>query len=446
VTSIEQRRPDSILSIIFPIVVVFLFAVFTGLPEFIPGIGAVRPIFFIGALGLIAVGVTGRFGKVISTPIGKAITAFTVWFIICIPLSMWRGGSLVAFEDHWSKSFLAFVLTAGLISTASESKKIFNTIAYGAGFLAVAALVFRNYTSDGRLSMPGGRYSNSNDLAWTLLLGLIFLSYLYMQNRGTRKLVALVLAVPVLLALSKTGSRALLIGTAVLFLYVFFQASGATKAKMIVAVPIMFVALIMVMPTQLRDRYTTLFEKRDPSELTAAELDAANSSEVRLELLMDSITLTLNHPFFGVGPGNFEVAQSNLAVSRGEPYGLWHVTHNTYTQISSETGVTGLLIYIVFLIQCWRVMSSIIRKKYVSKDVRIMAKTLRAAFLVMVTVAFFESFGYESSLPIIAGLMTALSFVAHDQRPRPKSTEELAPAPAVLPEPEYEPAWSGRLY
>lgn len=444
----ERRQPDAILSLIFPIVVAFIFAIFTGLPEFLPGIREARPIFFIGALGLIAVGVTGRFMKVLSTPVGKALTLFTAWFLLCIPVSMWRGGSIQVFTDHWSKSFLAYVLTAGLISTALECKKIFHTIAYGAGILAIAALVFSRYSEDGRLEMPGGRYSNSNDLAWTLLLGLIFLCYLFMEGKGMRRVTAAVLALPVLLALSRTGSRALLIGSAVLFLYVFFRASNANRAKMVVALPVIFIVLIVMMPHELRDRYTTLFEKhKDPSELSAAELDAANSSESRLTLLKDSVILTLNHPFFGVGPGNFQVGQANLAIARGEGGGLWHVSHNTYTELSSEVGIIGLLIYFGFLIQCWRVLSAVIRKKRsISKDVRVMAMTLQAAFLVLVTVAFFESFGYEASVPIVAGLITALSTIAGQQRRRPVVQEELPPPPEPTYEPEYEPAWSGRLY
>ena len=445
-TSNEQRRPDSILSAVFPLLVVFLFAVFTGLAEMIPLLRSVRPLLFVGALGLIAAGVTGRFMKVVQSPVGKLLTLFTVWFIICIPLAVWRGGSLGVFEDYWSKSYLAFVLTAGLVSTAAESKKIFHTIAYGAGVLALLALGAHSYSMDGRLGLPGGRYSNSNDLAWTLLVGLIFLAYLYLQSKGTRKVIALALAVPVLLALSKTGSRALIFGVFVLFVYVFLQSSGATRAKLIVAVPVLFVCLVVMMPKQLQDRYTTLFDRRDLSEKTAAEVDAAGSSEARLELLMDSVHLTFSHPFFGVGPGNFQVAQNDLAIRRGEPYGLWHVTHNTYTELSSEMGFTGVLIYIAFLVQCWKVLSSIIRRKYVSKDVRVMAKTLQAAFLVMVTVAFFESFGYDTNIPIVAGLITALSFIAQGQRPRKSTPDITQEAPAQLPEPEYEPAWSGRLY
>lgn len=448
----ERRRPDFVLSIIFPLLVVFLFSVFTGLTEMIPGAGSVRPLFVIGGLGLIALAVTGRVGKVISSPIGKILLVFTIWFILCIPLSIWRGGSLIVFEDYWSKSFLAFVLTAGLISNAAEARKIFHTIAYGVGFLACFGLARHTYTMDGRLMLPGGRFGNSNDLAWTLLVGLIFISYLYLQGNIGRKILALCLAAPVLIALSKTGSRAILIGAAVLCLYVFVKASGATKAKMIILVPVLCVGLVMSMPKDLLKRYTTLFgESHDSSgQLTAreemAKVDAAGSSEARLQLLMDSVYITITHPLYGVGPGNFQVAQNDLAIKRGQGYGLWHVTHNTYTELSSETGLIGLAIYVAFLIQCWRVLTSIIRKKYVSKDVRMMARVLQAAFLVMVTVAFFESFGYDTNIPIVAGLICALSFVAQSQRPRKSLQEKIEEPPAQLPEPEYEPAWSGRLY
>lgn len=441
----QQKRLDPVLGIIFPILEIFLFAVFTGLPELIGFLRATRPVLFIGILGLLAVAVTGKFMRIISSPIGKILTLFTIWFIICIPLAIWRGGSLNTFTDYWAKSFLAYVLVAGLVTTPEESRKVFHTIAYAVGLLAILSLAAHSYTDDGRLMLPGGRYSNSNDLAWTLLVGLIFIAYLYMQGNIFRKVIALGLGAPVLLALSKTGSRALLIGTAILCFYAFVKASGATRVKMIIAVPIVLVGIVMTMPTELMDRYTTLFIKQSSAQ-TEAQVDAAGSSETRLALLMDSLYLTATHPIFGVGPGNFQVAQNDLSIKRGVGMGLWHVTHNSYTELSCETGIPGLLIYWAFLFQCWRVLSSIMRRKYVSKDVRLMAKTLQAAFLVMVTVAFFESFAYDVNIPIVAGLITALSTIADRQRPSRSTQNTKEEPPPPLAEPEYEPAWSGRLY
>ena len=75
-----------------------------------------------------------------------------------------------------------------------------------------------------------------------------------------------------------------------------------------------------------------------------------------------------------------------------------------------------------------------------------MAKTLQAAFLVMVMVAIFESFGYDANIPIVAGLITALSFIAQQAAARQNRVASGGTVPPALPEPEYEPAWSGRLY
>ncbi|MGC2108518.1 MAG: O-antigen ligase family protein [Candidatus Korobacteraceae bacterium] len=441
----EQRRPDPVLGIIFPILLVFLAFVFTGAPELVGFLRSTRPVLFVGVMGLLAVAVTGKFMRVVQSPIGKVLTAFTIWFMICIPMAIWRGGSIQTFTDYWSKSFLAYVLVAGLVSTPQEARKVFHTIAYSVGILALLSLAAHAYTEDGRLYLPNGRYANSNDLAWTLLVGLIFLAYLYMDGNVFRKVVAAALAVPVLMALQKTGSRALMVGAAMLILYAFIKSSGANRIKLLIVVPALMAVIIVTMPKELLERYSTLFGKH-VTQLSEAQVDAAGSSETRLQLLKDSLYLTVVYPLFGVGPGNFQVAQNDLAIKRGKAGGLWHVTHNSYTELSCEVGIPGLLIYLIFLVQCWRVLSSIMRKRYVSKDVRLMAKVLQAAFLVMAVVAFFESFAYDVNIPIVAGLITALSFIAQRQKPLKSAPRPEEAIPPALPEPEYEPAWSGRLY
>jgi O-antigen ligase len=208
-----------------------------------------------------------------------------------------------------------------------------------------------------------------------------------------------------------------------------------------------FLLLLMVIPGQVRDRYTTFFKPKDAQRVTNADLAAVGSAESRLTLLKDSIELTLFHPIFGVGPGNFAVAQNDLALSRGQVRGNWQVTHNTYTQLSSEMGIIGLLIYLAFLYQSWAILRSITRKgrtKNYSRDVHLMAETLRAAFLVLLTVAIFDSYGYNINIPVLAGLITALSYIALRDRRALEDARKVAEEPAVLLEPAYEPALSER--
>ncbi len=68
-------------------------------------------------------------------------------------------------------------------------------------------------------------------------------------------------------------------------------------------------------------------------------------------LLRQSIQMTFEHPIFGVGPGVFAAASWDERKRAGIGAGNAQVTHNTYTQISSETGIPGFFFFIatVFL-------------------------------------------------------------------------------------------------
>lgn len=57
------------------------------------------------------------------------------------------------------------------------------------------------------------------------------------------------------------------------------------------------------------------------------------STMMRLNYWQEALKIIIQHPFFGVGPGNFNSALSRYA-------------HNAYLQIWSETGIAGLLSFI----------------------------------------------------------------------------------------------------
>ncbi len=232
----------------------------------------------------------------------------------------------------------------------------------------------------------------------------------------------------------------------------FLQSSAKNRMRIAIGAPVIFLTLAVVLPSTLRDRYLTLFQSGQPSgfqnqatdEQSKELIAAAGSSEARLKLLKDSITITLHHPLFGVGPGNFPVEQNNLAVARGED-GMWHLPHNTYTQISSEMGFPGLILYIVFLYQIFKLLTSIVRSRQTGAgwaDLRAMATMLRGTFVVLATVAMFDSFPYNADVPIMAGLAAALGMIAQNLRAAERSQGPAVAPPASLPEPQPEPVWT----
>jgi O-antigen ligase len=335
------------------------------------------------------------------------------------------------------------VLVAGCILTVEQSKTIFKTIGYSVGVLAIVALVLRGHDNTGRLGLLNTRYENANDFAWTLILGLSFLTFFLLRGNRREKLIALFLSAPILLALVKTGSRGGMIGLGMLAFVGYFQASRALKTKLALGIPVLLALLVAATPGDIRSRYTTFLSAG--GKTTQLEATAIGSSEARLQVLKDSIYETFTHPVFGVGPGDFAVAQNTLALARGESRGLWLVTHNTYTQISSEMGFPGLIIYLVFLYQCFKPLNSIVRSRYSGKDwqdLRALAKSLRASFFIIVTIAVFDAYGYDINIPIMAGLSCALALIAERQRARLEAPPQVSHPPLVFaPEPDLQPNW-----
>ena len=155
----------------FPLLLFFLVVVFSGIFEKARFLAPLHILVIVGGLALIAVGVGGRLPVVLThNPIGKSLVAFTIWFIPCIPFARWPGGSAGLLLNLWSRSALAFVLVAGVILDIDQCKKVFKTIGYSVGALAILALILRGVDRTGRLGLIGTRYENANDFAWTLIV------------------------------------------------------------------------------------------------------------------------------------------------------------------------------------------------------------------------------------------------------------------------------------
>jgi len=175
-------------------------------------------------------------------------------------------------------------------------------------------------------------------------------------------------------------------------------------------------------------RFTTFGGELNIYEYGTLRYKTVASTLSRYTLLKDSLRVTAMHPFLGVGPGNFAVAQDLLAQARGEPSN-WQVTHNSYTEVSSEMGLPGLVIYITFLYQIFKQLKLILRTKTRSPawtELRMMAMILQAAMIAFLLIACFSSLEFNTDVPILAGITVALGFIARRQRAIDRATAEKA--------------------
>jgi O-antigen ligase len=152
-------------------------------------------------------------------------------------------------------------------------------------------------------------------------------------------------------------------------------------------------------------RYATLFTNNTDDQ------EAIESTAARTNLLKSSLRFTLQHPIFGVGPGEFSDYEAADAKSGGTK-AAWQVTHNAYTQVSSEAGIPALLFYLAAIIMTFRIFGKIYRTALYRRELRSMAMACFCCQLSMVgfcTATIFLSLAYTMYLPTMSGLALAFS-------------------------------------
>ena len=441
----NPASPSGFQQIGYRILILYLFLIFSRIFDVkfsslhIPGI-SVRIIFAM----ILA---SQAFLIPLKTRIGRPMLFMFVWFVCSIPTSMWRRGSMQGFLEAEFPAFVVFLAVGGLIGNFTQLRKALSTLASAFFILSLIALRYGSTEETGRLYLPQGKFSNPNEMAQVLLLGMCLWWFMF-RSAATivRRLFALGVLGLMLLLLSKTGSRGALIAVAIVLLCTFLRASMMGRLKLVLGFSLLCTAVMATMPARLLHRYETVGASQggvintgDP-EADAALSMALTSAEARKYLLRESIKLTLQHPLFGVGPDMFPVAEDADAKSHGRR-ATWQGTHNSYTQVSSEIGIPGLVAYILIIYLSLKTSSRLYRRTRDDlrlKDIGDCALCLNCCLIVYAVTVFFDYIAYTSMLPVFSGLVSTLGRVAEAEIERRESLPATAPA---LPFTQFRPKW-----
>lgn len=420
----------------FYVVLAFIFITYTRLPEILPKIighgvrlGLITTVFAVGVV-LISGGIVRMF----TSKIVVALTAFTAWLVLCVPLSVWRGGSFQQMVA-WMVSLVSLILLAGCIDGLEQCRKAMYAMA--ASVLMIEALSFflgAAETTDPseRLAFLFGTFANANDLATLLLIGLPFCLFVVRTTRGASPLrIASMLGLFLIpITVVRTGSRGGLLALVLMFALYFFTAPAFQKIPLALAALFLTLASLVVTSGSTLVRYKTIFLTSDETYFgNAVEESAALSTRSRKELFLSSLRLTAENPFVGVGPGMFQVADAKDAEERKHP-AAWHQTHNTFTQISSEEGVPALIFYCLALAFCFSAARTAARFAGQHPELQYlgaMAFSVRLSLIAFTVTGMFASNAYLFYFPIVAGLCAAL------ERSMRTDAQALRPAAQTVP-------------
>lgn len=335
---------------------------------------------------------------------------------ITVPLAFWRGGAFQVIRDEFSKAVIIALLISMIVSAASELRRLLWVQAASVAVLTVASIIV--HPGPGmRLWGLGGVFSNPNDFAINIAINLpLVIAFLLAAKGIIKRLIWLFAMLAMVYGVIATYSRSGFIATVIcLIICVWEFGFKGRRPQIIIAAIVMAtlgVGLAITTP-----RYTMRLKTLVGGE-TEGTLDHG-SMEARRGLLMESIEVTMQHPFFGVGPGNFQ------AYTRS-----WHVTHNTYTELSSEAGIPALLLFLTILGLAFRSLRKLEKQPNykTNPEIQLFTNALRAGLAAYIVGAAFASTAYSLFPYFMVGYVTALYRIGFS----PESTDGTQPPRASV--------------
>ncbi|GEM_PF-1380099 len=277
---------------------------------------------------------------------GKLVPRFTPFFIFLFLLIGWNLICTkfayrpdVAWETF--VTILKYLGPIALIHTALQTQKdIRILIAVLAGSVGIwAAQAGAHCLVHGvntELGIPGGQMAERNDFAAATVGTIpVILYFVFSKDlpykwilRPFMLLTAFLSLMMIFFSLSRGGAMGL---AASMILYLVYVSKRRFRDLAILVVAV--TALFFVLPQDWFDRMHTIKVGAEQTE---------NSAAARMNLMKSAYKATMDHPILGLGPGCWiEVA---MAYAGDE-----HNPHNIYLVLSSETGIPGLILYLLLI-------------------------------------------------------------------------------------------------
>ena len=283
----------------------------------------------------------------------KCVLGLMLVALLTMPIAKDPSLAWATFSDNFIKAILMFIVMINVVRTR---RRLISLL-----WISLSIGIYLSYTAvdmymKGELKVEGyrveveigGLFGNPNDMALHLVTMIPLAITLGIASRTKAMRFVYFLMAGVFIAGNMVSfSRGGFIGLLASSVVLVWKLGRKNRFKVSLVSSVVGFFFILLAPGNYGLRLLSIF---------IPALDPVGSSDQRKELLIRSIVVTLRNPW-GIGIGNFPIVSiRNL------------VTHNSFTQISSELGVLGLIIYVIFLVSPFRKLGAIERTLYAKED------------------------------------------------------------------------------
>ena len=312
------------------------------------------------------------------------VLLFCLTGLLSIPFAINREEAWVEFSGTFIRCIVIFVVIVNVVRTEARLKGlIFLAMAAGIWLSAEAINDYRlglmtveGYRAAGRGT---GIFGNTNDMALHLVTILPLSLALMLGSKGAaRKLLYGACTAVMISAIVLSYSRGAFIGMLMVLLFIAWKLGRQRRLEIVFVVLGFAGVVVLLAPDKYGSRLLSIF---------IPGLDTAGSADSRRGELFRSIYVALRHPLLGIGMGNYQPEMSYKGL----------VTHNSYTQVAAEMGMTALACYVMFIVTPLKKLGQIARETFETRrDSRFyyLALGLQASLIAYLISSFFLSVAY----------------------------------------------------
>ena len=379
----------------------FIFLLYLNVPIVMPAVEVVHPAKLVGGVALVAIFAETMFGRrrfSFSLPEGGWLLGFLAIATVSCLTALWPRHAVEKVSDLMKMALIYFFVANSVVS-ARQLRGVMWTMIFGG--LVPAAGVLRNYLHgniiEGRTAWVG-IFENPNDLAYSLVILVPLAAFLAARSGWLARMFLLATILFYSAAVFVTFSRGGLIGlAAVIALYAWRQRSIVVRS---------LIVLTLTAGLILATRYWTRGED-------FSDLQSDNSFQLRLATSEAGVAMFSDHPLLGVGPGCSLIAWPLYA-----PTGIYArgalITHNTFIEALSETGIIGFICFMAFLGLAIRHAHKLARREP-SGEIAKLAAGLEIALWGFAVCGLSNGNVYTWFLYILVGLVSAASRIRGTQ-------------------------------
>jgi putative inorganic carbon (HCO3(-)) transporter len=300
-------------------------------------------------------------------------------------------------------SFVAlYFVVSQFVGDKSLQRRLAWTLSISASVASLIALD-HFFFAPGYVYRANLEHGDPNQVAFMLATTLP-LTFWLLRERWLLRPVVAAMVVVISLAILFTYSRSALVALAagIVWLMVIDRKRIPLLAAAIAATAVAGVTFVQSSPSNVF---------RVQEGLRAKEKVADYNVETRLGAWDAAVTLAIENPILGIGPGNFIYHYGRVAdIPPGaEPLG---VVHNAYLDIAAELGPPGLALFLAYLALSFARLTTAHRE---GSGLPGFPSALQVSLVIAATGSLTLSEHYSAQFWLIGGLATALWFEARQQ-------------------------------